>query len=36
VWAWPRSNDDWHACFPTERDTLTYLEDWLLGVAVFE
>jgi hypothetical protein len=36
LWAWHRSDNDRHACFRTEREALTYMEDWLRRVAVFE
>jgi hypothetical protein len=36
VWAWHRGDDDRHPCFRTEREALTYMEDWLRRVAMFE
>jgi hypothetical protein len=36
VWAWHRGDDDRHPCFQTEREALTYMEDWLQRVAMFE
>jgi hypothetical protein len=35
VWAWHRG-DDRYPCFRTEREALTYMEDWLRRVAMFE
>jgi hypothetical protein len=29
VWAWHRGDDYRHPCFRTEREALTYMEDWL-------
>jgi hypothetical protein len=36
VWAWPRGDDDRHPCFLTEREAVSYMEDRLRRIALFE
>ena len=36
VWGWRRGNDDRHPCFLTEREALSYMDDRLRRIAIFE